>query len=249
MRQLLRAVHRDLLRPVRERRVAEAGDERLAVRGEIGVGWHDERRCHLVLHQATHERDEVRLRGHLIDVFVAREKAEIRERRMAGVQQAQLHRLERLDIVDELRPAHFPLRPRRRERHARSPIARTARTPPAPRREVRARRRCPQCPPSSWPARCDRPSSTGTPRCRRSTAPAKDRAQSRTPARCPATPCRYAAGCRSRRSSAVPRPFARRSASARVSSPTTLIGASGVARSRTTSGCSKFSVPLAGSWQ
>ena len=63
---------------------------------------------HLVGHEAPHERDELRLRGNLVDELVASEIAEVRERRMTGVEQPQLHRLERRDIVDERGAGHFP---------------------------------------------------------------------------------------------------------------------------------------------
>ena len=56
LRQLLRAVHRDLLRAMRQRGIAEALANLRAVSGEIDVRWRLERRDHFVGHQALDER-------------------------------------------------------------------------------------------------------------------------------------------------------------------------------------------------
>ena len=67
-------------------------------------------------------------RRHLPDGLVAGEEAEVGERRVAAVEQPQLHRLERRDVGDELRARALPRRARRRRSGPRSPTAGTART-------------------------------------------------------------------------------------------------------------------------
>ena len=80
LRELLRAVHRDLLRAVRQRRVAEARDQRFLVRHDVDSRRQFQRRRDLIAHQPTHERDELLVRGDLVDELVAGQKSEISER-------------------------------------------------------------------------------------------------------------------------------------------------------------------------
>src|SRR5450755_699041 len=89
LREFLRAIHRDLLCTMRQRRIGEPRDQRLLVGSDVDARRNVQGRNDLVRHHATHERREIGLCGDLIDVFVSGEKSEIRERRMAAVEKPQ----------------------------------------------------------------------------------------------------------------------------------------------------------------
>ena len=111
MRQFLRAIHRDLLCTVRQRRIFEALDKRILVRGDIDPCRQLERRCNFIGHQPAHQRDKDRLCGNLVNELVTGEETEIRERRVARIEQPQFHRLERSDVRDQFRAHALPRRP------------------------------------------------------------------------------------------------------------------------------------------
>ena len=67
-----------------------------------------ERRRDLLPHLPLDEQRERRIGRRLPDELVPREETEIRERRVAAVQEAQLHRLERRDVGDDLRAVVLP---------------------------------------------------------------------------------------------------------------------------------------------
>ncbi len=79
---------------------------------EVDARRRGERRRDLFRHLKLDEARENGIGRCLPDELVPREKPEIGERRMAAVQQAQLHRLERRDVGDELRPVVLPRGPR-----------------------------------------------------------------------------------------------------------------------------------------
>ena len=101
---------------MRQRRIGETAYQRIAIGAHVDSCRNLQRGRDLFVHEAAHERDKVRLCGDLVDVFMSGKKSEISKCRMARIQQAELHRLERHDIGDELRAADFPARSRRNER-------------------------------------------------------------------------------------------------------------------------------------
>ncbi len=100
---------------MRQRGVAEAREQLRAVGGKIDSRRRGERRHDLLRHLPLDQRRELRIGRGLPDVVVSGKKAEIRKRGVAGVQKAQLHRLEGRDVGDELRAGVFPRRARRSE--------------------------------------------------------------------------------------------------------------------------------------
>ena len=115
LRQLLRAVHRDLLGAVRQRGVAEAHQQHPRVGVEVDACRRDHRRDDLLGHLPLDEPCELRIGRRLPDGLEAGEEAQVGERRMAAVQQPQLHRLERSDVVGELGADGLPRRSLGRE--------------------------------------------------------------------------------------------------------------------------------------
>ena len=119
LRQFLRAVHRDLPGAVMQGRIREALQQRGAVGGEVGTLGHRQRRRR-VFHHLPGKRHEVLVGHGGGDGLIAGEIAEIGQRRVAGVEQPQLHVLER--------------------RHVGRPVARRRRRNPAVRPESDPRR-------------------------------------------------------------------------------------------------------------
>jgi len=70
LRQLLRTVHSDLLRAVRQRRIAEARHQLRAVRGKVDARRRDERGRDLLGHLPFHEACEMRVGRRLPDRLV-----------------------------------------------------------------------------------------------------------------------------------------------------------------------------------
>ena len=180
-------------------RIAEAREELRAVRGEIDAARHVERRTDLGRHHPLDQRREHRVGRGLPQVFVPQQIAEVRERRMAAVQQTQLHRFERRDVGDHARP-----RPPTPDAAAAKaildhPIAERLgddRRAIGDAEQVRGSRRCRH--PSS-PERCDRPSCKGTRRARAIQSASAGSRPARTTQRDLRACGRCAAGCRSRR--------------------------------------------------
>ena len=100
---------------MRQCAISETFHQLRAVGREVDARWRDQRGDDLLGHLPLHELRQQRIGRGLPDGLVAGQKAEIRKRRVTPVQQAQLHRLERRDVVDELRAGVFPARPRRAE--------------------------------------------------------------------------------------------------------------------------------------
>src|SRR3954470_7830095 len=73
--------------------IGEPLQKRTLVAREVGPRWNRQGRRDLLIHEALNEADEVRIGHHVGDGFVTREIAEVGERRVAGVQKAQLHQL------------------------------------------------------------------------------------------------------------------------------------------------------------
>ena len=156
-----------LPRPMRQRGIAETAHQLGAIVGDAHARRRDERRRDLLGHLPLDERGQ---RGSLAACAIVSwpaQEAEVGERRMAAVQHAQLHRLERLDLAHQRRARGLPGRPRLRRTGPRSPTGCTARRRPAPRRARRGAARPRRCPRRSSPARCDRPSFRETRRVRR----------------------------------------------------------------------------------
>ena len=82
--------------------IGEALDQRRLVVVEVDAGDGAQRRRSLVVHVAAQERAVERVLGGLVDEPVAVEVGEVAERLVARVEQAQLHQLVGLDVVDDL---------------------------------------------------------------------------------------------------------------------------------------------------
>ena len=199
----------------------------------------------------AHQRDEVRLRRHLVDRSRGpRESRDTRAPNGCALSSRSFIASNGATSATNCAPAcSQPGAPRRTG--PRSPIAGTARTPPAPTSSTpSAARRFRDVGVAWWRARCGRPSSTGTSRWPRSTRPARHRAAARTRARALRPDGRCAAGCRSRGSSAARRPPRARRASASTSRPTAETGSRPGARDRARCRDARdSSSPVAGSWQ
>ena len=253
LRQLLRAVHRDLLRPVRQRRVAEAREERRAVAREVDARRHARAWARSPRPSAARRaRPSSGSRGRLRRSYSwPGEEAEVRERRVAAVEQPQLHRLERRDVGDELRAGLFPRAGAARRSGPRSPTGRTARRRPAPRRARRAARST-SAMSASVVAGHDAVDHRAreTRRARDPVARAPDRARCANAARGPRRTRPLCGRLSQQTTLSAPAPGARGARRARRrAAPTADTGASGCARSWTMSGCARSSAPVAGSWQ
>ena len=155
---------------------------------------------------------------------------------MAAVQQAQLHRLERRDVGDELRAIVLPRRPRAGEAVLDHPLPERLERPPARRPRIRCGAPLRRRRPASSRARCDPPSSRETRRCAQSSPPARDRRRGANARTIPAT-TRPLCGRLSQQTTVnAPPPARRRASSAATRNPGALMAAPGCARSRTMSG-------------
>ena len=101
LRKLLRAIHRNLTRPVLKRSIGEPRHQRRAVGGEIEPGGRIERR-RAFIPQGLDERARRRNRDNLVHEVEAGESAQIGDRRVGAVEQAQLGVLPGRDGVGQL---------------------------------------------------------------------------------------------------------------------------------------------------
>ncbi len=127
LRDLVLGVAGDLLEAMGDPRVGEALEHPLDVLVEVDV-WHGgDGRQQLLGEQPADECLELRVGDRLGHRRVAPRQPEVSERRVARVEQAELHRLVRPGVGHELRARALPRRPRAGERVLDHPLARTAR--------------------------------------------------------------------------------------------------------------------------
>ncbi len=108
-RQLLRAVPRDLRQQVTQRWIAKSPQHGLDVVGNVEATRRDEAGRDVLDHQAAHERRELRIPHRLRHGLVAGERAQIGERGMRAVQQAQLGALESGDVARDRHADRCPI--------------------------------------------------------------------------------------------------------------------------------------------
>ena len=109
-RDLLRAVDRDLAQAMAERGVGETREQCLPVTSRNAANLGRQRRREIIAPHPLDEGAQRRLGDRLVDRRQPRRHAETGERRMRGIQQAQLHRLERRHVANELDAVARPVR-------------------------------------------------------------------------------------------------------------------------------------------
>ena len=115
LRQFLRAIHRDLPRPVAQGRIAEALQQRPAIGRHIRALRNDQGQGNIVTHHPLDKTGQGRITHGLGHGFIARQITQIGQRRMGSVEHAELHGFERQDIGHQLRAEPAPIGATERE--------------------------------------------------------------------------------------------------------------------------------------
>ncbi|SVJ64414.1 Uncharacterised protein [Klebsiella pneumoniae] len=106
--KLRRAVRADPFQLVGDGAVGEALDQAVLVAFQVDPRYRCQQRGHVAVHEGPHVAAQQRVAEGLVDEAVAAQEAQVGERQVAAVEQADLHLLVGRDVVGELHADLFP---------------------------------------------------------------------------------------------------------------------------------------------